>query len=140
MDFFNVYFFQYSFVGDHFQYLASIGIMALAGSGIGWVLVRFQLWGQIGGNAVCLALLLVLAILTWRQCGMYADNETLWRTTITKNPTSWLAHNNLGLLLEDDHKLAAAEEHFRIALTLRPGYSLALNNLGTISLTQNRYT
>jgi hypothetical protein len=34
LSFFNVYFFRYSFVGDHFQYLASIGPLALAGAGI----------------------------------------------------------------------------------------------------------
>src|SRR5208283_933588 len=34
LGFFNIYFFCYSFVGDHFQYLASIGPLALAGAGI----------------------------------------------------------------------------------------------------------
>src|SRR5438067_13257407 len=34
LDFFDVYFFRYSFVSDHFQYLASIGPPALASAGI----------------------------------------------------------------------------------------------------------
>src|SRR5437868_6518229 len=34
LDFFDVYFFRYSFVSDHFQYLASMGPLALAGAGI----------------------------------------------------------------------------------------------------------
>ena len=32
LDFFDVYFFRYSFVSDHFQYLASMGPLALAGA------------------------------------------------------------------------------------------------------------
>ena len=32
LDFFNVYYFRYSFVSDHFQYLAGIGPLALAGA------------------------------------------------------------------------------------------------------------
>ena len=34
LGFFNVYFFRYSFVADHFQYLASIGPLTLAAAGI----------------------------------------------------------------------------------------------------------
>src|SRR5438552_2750887 len=34
LDFFDVYFFRYSFVSDHFQYLASMGPLALAGAGV----------------------------------------------------------------------------------------------------------
>ena len=34
LGFFSVYFFRYSFVSDHFQYLASMGPLALAGAGI----------------------------------------------------------------------------------------------------------
>src|ERR1700730_11258550 len=34
LGFFNVYFFRYSFVSDHFQYLASMGPLALAGAAI----------------------------------------------------------------------------------------------------------
>ena len=34
LGFFNVYFFRYSFVADHFQYLAGIGPLTLAAAGI----------------------------------------------------------------------------------------------------------
>ena len=40
LGFFSVYFFRYSFVGDHFQYLASMGPLALAGAGLTLVLGR----------------------------------------------------------------------------------------------------
>lgn len=36
LGFFNIYFFRYSYVGDHFQYLASMGPLALAGAVIAW--------------------------------------------------------------------------------------------------------
>ena len=41
------------------------------------------------------ALLGSLGLLTWRQCGMYADSDTLWWTTLSRNPKSWMAHNNI---------------------------------------------
>ena len=42
-------------------------------------------------------LLLTLGVLTWRQCGMYSDIETLFRTTIELNPDCWMAYSNLGV-------------------------------------------
>jgi hypothetical protein len=30
----------------------------------------------------CGGLLILLGALTWHQCGMYADMETLWSTTL----------------------------------------------------------
>ena len=47
---FNVYPFLYSFVADHFQYLASLGIMALASAGIALLLGRWRLWGRPGAT------------------------------------------------------------------------------------------
>src|SRR6266496_348682 len=41
LGFFSVYFFRYSFVSDHFQYLASMGPLALAGAAIATLLGRF---------------------------------------------------------------------------------------------------
>jgi len=41
-----------------------------------------------GFAAVMLA---VFTTLTWRQCGIYADIETLWGDTPTKNSGAWLA-------------------------------------------------
>src|ERR1700704_5564538 len=60
LGFFNVYPFRYSFVADHFQYLASIGLIALAGVGLNR-LPRF----------VGVITILALAVLTWRQVGIY---------------------------------------------------------------------
>lgn len=66
--FFNVYFFRYSYVEDHFQYLASMGVMALIGGGLsGWP----QPWPRFA-----LLLLPVLGILTWQQIPIYHDQET----------------------------------------------------------------
>src|SRR5207249_7766138 len=41
LGFFSVFFFRYSFVSDHFQYLASMGPLALAGAAIATLLGRF---------------------------------------------------------------------------------------------------
>ena len=79
-----------------------------------------------------------LFILTWRQCGMYADMETLWRTTIARNPNCWLAQSNLGTSLLHRGKPAEAETLYREALQLRPDDSRSQYNLGIALAAQGR--
>ena len=60
LGFFNVYPFRYSFVADHFQYLASLGMITLASAGVALLLARYGLWRRPAGYGLCLALLAML--------------------------------------------------------------------------------
>jgi tetratricopeptide (TPR) repeat protein len=131
LGFFDIYYFRYSFVADHFQYLASLGLIALAASGIPWVLGRWRMWPERAGNAVGLGLALTLGVLTWRQARMYSDIETLFRRTIQQNPNCSMPHNNLGVILLNDGKIQDAMGQFEEALRANPDSFEADNNLGT---------
>ncbi len=85
-------------------------------------------WNHPAGFAPCFVLLAVLATLTWRQSRMYADAETLYRTTIDRNPNCWLAHNNLGEVLTHRGRFGEAQVQFQKAVDIRP-YMIDLNNL-----------
>jgi protein O-mannosyl-transferase len=133
LGFVNIYYFRYSFVADHFQYLASIGPIAAAAACI--VRGSSLLNGGFRRPAkllLCCALLSILFLLTWRQSGMYCDAEALYRTTIRKNPDSWMAHNNLGILFADRGRNEEAMAHYRKALELKPDNAEPENNLGTL--------
>jgi Flp pilus assembly protein TadD len=80
-------------------------------------------------------ILLVLGVLTWRQSGMFSDNETLWRTTIALNPTAWMAHNNLGGLLLQKGQVDQAIAQYQQAVALKPNDAEAQYNLGKALLT-----
>jgi tetratricopeptide (TPR) repeat protein len=79
-----------------------------------------------------LALLAALAVLTWRQSRLYADSETLYRTTIERNPACWMAHNNLGEVLTDSGRLDEAITQYRKALEIKPDFDVAHINLGAM--------
>ena len=138
LDFFNVYFFRYSFVGDHFQYLASIGPLALAGASIAWA-AKFT-GGEKGlvYPVVSGALILVLGGLTWLQCGMYYNLETLWRWTLADNPEAWIAHFNLGDILVHQGHLEDAAAHYRVQLQLEPGSTEGRGNYANVLLMEGR--
>ena len=127
LGFFNVYPFRFSFVADHFQYLASIALIAGAAALLGRRRqVELSLAAVLG---------IVLGTVTWQHAHAYTDAATLYRTTISRNPSAWIAHNNLAsLLLAGDPTPARIEEamtHLQRALALKPDYAEAHYNLGT---------
>lgn len=136
LGFFNVYPFRYSFVADHFQYLAGIGPMTLAAAGISRAFDWFKNRLPSLKPMFCGMLLAAMAALTWRQCGMFKDNITLWRTTVARNPGSWMAHDNLGNALSDDGEVDEAIMEHRKALALRPDSAEACSDLAN-ALLQN---
>ncbi len=137
LGFLNVYPMRFSFVADHFQYLASLGPIALAA---GALARAWEAWGGRGapGRAAAGALLVLLALLTLRQGRIYRDEETLWRDTLAKNPQSWMAHNNLGSLLARRGEAGEAIRHYEAALLHRPGHPNALSNMGAALLRLGR--
>ena len=153
LGFVNVYPFRYSFVADHFQYLACIGPLALAAAGVTLGLRRLSQKIHVGGVPsprvvtdfippassllACILPAIVLGVLTWRQCGMYAGVETLWRTTLERNPGCWMAHANLGDLLLQRGEVENAIAENRRALAIKPDAVEARNNLGNALLKQN---
>ncbi len=132
LGFFNLYTFRFSLVANHYQYLASLGIMTLASAGVALLLRRWPLWPRRAGYVLCLMVLAALAGLTWRQSRLYANVETLYRTTLDTNPDCWLAYNNLGLVLAGRKQFDEAIADYEKALKIKPDFELAHLNLGVV--------
>jgi protein O-mannosyl-transferase len=128
LGFMNAYFMRYSFVCDHWMYLSSLGLFALAAALI--TRLAAKLHAPESSFAFAAVALPIFAILTWRQCGIYLDLGTLWRDTLAKDPNSWLAQNNLGIMLRNEGKLAEAIAHYQEALRINPNYAETHNNYG----------
>ncbi len=119
LGFFNVYPMKYSFVADHFQYVASLGPIALFVAAGAQAAERCHL--TTAGQLLACGLLAVLAVLTWLQSTIYRNQETLWRDTLAKNPQAEMAYINLGNFLRSEGRLPEALEAFDGAVKLRPG-------------------
>jgi len=127
LGFFNVYPFRYSWVADHFQYLASLGILVPAA----WVLTRLLSQSRVLMVGVPALLCLTLGALTWRQSSFYESNQTLFAQTLAHNPDSSMANNNLGFeLARLPGRQAEAIAHFDAALRADPDSAEAHENLG----------
>jgi protein O-mannosyl-transferase len=128
LGFLNQYAFVYTFVTDHWQYLACLGIITPCASGIVLLAGRLKRWQALLEPATMLLLGGVLFVLTWQQSRMYANAETLYRTTIARNPGCWMAYVNLGDILYQANRIPEAMDLFNQALRIKPAaahYSLA---------------
>jgi tetratricopeptide (TPR) repeat protein len=128
LGFFAVYPMRYSYVADHFQYLASVGLIVLA-MAAGY---RSGLARSMWSNLLIAVAIVVLGVFTWRQAHNYQDLETLWRDTIRKNPQAWLAHNNLGTVVKRQGRLDEALNHYRRAGQLKPDAARIQVNIGDV--------
>jgi tetratricopeptide (TPR) repeat protein len=131
LGFVNVYPFIFSYVADHWQYLPSLGVIALGAA----ILARGAARSNAGLQRTAVlcaaaALLAALFLLTRRQCALYRDVGTLYSDTLAKDPDCWMAHNNLGVYLMEKGSLDASIAHLEQAVRLRPAYAEAHNNLG----------
>lgn len=138
LGFFNVYPFVFSYVADHFQYLASFAFCAAAASGLG-ALRRLFPAASRPLTAAAGVLLIALGGLTWKQSAVYHDSKTLYETTLAHNPDCWLAHDNLGVLLAHEGRGDEAIAHYEAAARLNPNYPETFNNLGNAWANRKRW-
>ncbi len=110
--------------------LASIALITLFAAGI----ARLAAKGITDTKWVPIAALVcgvgTLMTLTWNQVQIYRDVETLWYDTLAKNPDCFLAHNNLGAILNRRGEFAEAQRHLKEALRVKPDFIDAIVNMG----------
>ncbi|MDQ2868418.1 MAG: tetratricopeptide repeat protein [Verrucomicrobiota bacterium] len=133
LGFVNFYPFRYSYVDDHYQYLASIGPLSL-------VAAAFSRMGRNLRVAAAACVLGLLAFLTWRHAHAYESGAALWEDTIKENPQSYLAENNFGTTLLDEGDPRAALPHLQRAYQLAPANFESAHNMGVCLMNLQRLT
>jgi tetratricopeptide (TPR) repeat protein len=135
----NLSFFRYSFVADHFQYLASIGPLAVIGAGVSQLL-NVGIPDRPGLRLIiCAGLLGVPGFLSWQHARVFKNELSLWTNTLAGNPSCWAGDNNLGAALLQEGRANEALQYFQNAVANNPTYTEAYNNLGGVLAQEGRY-
>jgi protein O-mannosyl-transferase len=138
LGFVSVFPFRYAFVADHFQYLASIGIITLVCAGIMTAAQRWTTVPRFAGVAAPLILAVPLGMATWAQAHHYVDSDTLYRATIRSNPAAWMAHNNLAFDLQQRGMIVEAVAAYEEAIRIEPTAIEPRQNLAVVLLEGGR--
>ena len=126
----DLYFQHYSWVSDRYQYLASMGPLALAAAGfvrVADVVLAEKTWLR---PTLAAGLLSLFGIISWQHAWVYQNEETLWTYNLAKNPNWWLGYNNLGRIRFQEGKIDEAIADYQRCLAINPSYALAHFNLG----------
>ncbi len=112
-------------VNDRQLYLALAGPALLLAAAIRRLAIR-----QRGVTVAAFVAALALAgLATHLRNDVYRDEVTFWRDVVSRSPHNARAFNNLGIALADQCDLRRAEQAWRHALELDPGYVRVVVNL-----------
>jgi tetratricopeptide (TPR) repeat protein len=128
LGFIDVYPMRYTFVADHYQYLASLFVIAPLAAAL---TIAGRRLGSMA-PAAALPMLALLAVLTWRHATVLAGPETLWRDVIAKDPRGTMARVNLGMWLYGEGRAEEAVAALQDALRLEPNDAEVHGNVGIV--------
>lgn len=123
LGFFNVFSFQFSYVADHYHYVAAAAALAAIAGGFAWLAGRMPPPARIGGVVVGGLTLLGLAGLSRQQSALYRDNETLFRANLVLVRDSWMAHQILAHTIANNPlRSGEAMAEYRETLRCKPDH------------------
>jgi tetratricopeptide (TPR) repeat protein len=138
LGFFSVYYFRYSFVADHFQYLASMVPLAAVPAAV--LQVSVSRWPGVHAQRWVLGIVLLLGLLTTTllQSRRFANSRQLWLTTVADNPGCWLGETILGNMANAEGRFDEAIQRHQRALRVEPRSYEAHYNLGLAFVNKGR--
>jgi tetratricopeptide (TPR) repeat protein len=125
-------------MADRYTYLPSIGIAIMLVWGIPLLFPREDIRKKILFPAG-VAVMVILAVLTWQQCGYWKNNLGLFDHALRVTKDNDLAHNNFGLALFAEGKIEEAVDHYNKAISIRRDYVLSYYNRGNAYVKLGQY-
>jgi len=123
--------FRYSLVFDHFQYLASMGPLALLGAGLARLADFIIPKRTFLQSSLCVGGVLILGLLSWNRAWVFENEKVLWTDELAKNPNCWVGHYNLGVEWLQRGRMGEAMAEYREAVRINPNDADAYVNMGT---------
>jgi len=116
-------------MADRYTYLPSIGI----GIGLAWgapLLFKNEDTSKRILVPAGTAVLAILAILTWQQCGYWKNSIELFSHALQVTKNNYLAHNNIGFALFTEGRMEEAIDHYNKAISIKQNSADNYNNRG----------
>ena len=124
-------------IADRYTYVPLIGLFIA----ITWGAMDLSLKWRLPRLVPLLTagtVLLALMVCSWIQVGYWKNSITVFEHSIKITTGNYKAHNNLGLALEAQGKLAEASSHYSEAVRIRPNYPKSHGNLADVLAKQGK--
>jgi hypothetical protein len=128
-------------MSDRYIYIPSIGIAIMLAWGIPLLFPRENMRRTILLPAA-MVVLAILSILTWKQCGYWKNDVTLFNhaSQVTKDNTLlMMMHNNLASSLDKEGKITEAIYHYNEVIRLKPDDAHIYNRRGSLYVRLGQY-
>ena len=124
-------------MADRYMYEAALGVFLIAGAGMTDFYHHTN--KKRSAAVVYTAIFILLAFLSYRQSLHWKDSYSLWSYTLSLQPRSPVARNNLGVYYKDHGELQLAEQEYKKALHDDKDFVPALWNLGMMYVNDGNY-
>ena len=126
-------------IADRYAYLPFIGLFLMICWGLAELAERIRISPWLV-KAASPALLIALAIVSYRQIGYWRDNVTLWSHALEVTQNNFLAENNLGRALLQQGQVSEGVAHFYRAAEIYPDDPVSNFNIGLYEQKQGNYS
>ncbi|HTV64744.1 MAG TPA: tetratricopeptide repeat protein [Bryocella sp.] len=126
-------------IADRYAYLPFIGLFLMICWGVAELAERIRVSPWLV-KAASIALLIALAIVSYRQIGYWRDNVTLWSHALDVTQNNFLAENNLGRALLQQGQVSEGVAHFYRAAEIYPDDPVSNFNIGLYEQKQGNYS
>ena len=124
-------------VADRYSYFSCMSWAVLLGAAFLYLLNSLD--ARLGRQSVLIAalpvpglVLIIFALMTWKQTQVWRDTRSLWNHVIAVAPQSSVAYYNLGRIVENEGQFPEGLEYYRRALSYNPLYADAHYNLARL--------
>jgi tetratricopeptide (TPR) repeat protein len=112
-------------VADRYSYFPAVFYSILAGGALAWLVQRRKIRPAYGLLSIAGVIVAVLAVLSWRQCQVWQNEEALWVHAAKHGPPSAFVQFNLGTVLARRGQTQEAVEAYARASELAPDWPQA---------------
>jgi tetratricopeptide (TPR) repeat protein len=126
----RVSYMQFTWVMNHFLYLPSIGLIGLAVAGLEKAMTLVAKEARPGLLGIVGVMMALLAWVSEQDAARYRNAETLWTYAAQRDPTSFAAHTQLGVALQQRGEVAGALKQFEQAREIEPDFAYSWVNVG----------
>lgn len=123
----------YTIVSDRYTYIPSIWIFYAASEFFVWLYkknIKYDQARRIFLVIILIGIIIILAVLTWKRCGMWKDDVSLWSDPIRKHHDSTMAYRNRGYAYFNKGEYDKAAGDFNKALEIDPNSKFDYNGRG----------